>query len=95
MAGARPAPRESPDLDSAARAPVLASRSRASSTSTGISGPVIFAANHQSHFDMPVILRRCRRDGGTGVAPAMAKEFFKAHFYPDRVQLAGTVHEQR
>ena len=47
-----------------------------------ISAPVIFAANHQSHMDTPMILaalpvRLCYR-----VAPAMAKEFFKAHFFP-------------
>ena len=48
----------------------------------GLRGPVLFAANHQSHFDTPAILSalparlRCR------VAPAMAKEFFKAHFFP-------------
>jgi long-chain acyl-CoA synthetase len=49
----------------------------------GLDGPVIFASNHQSHMDVPVILAampgRCRAN----VAPAMLKEFFKAHFYPD------------
>ena len=48
-----------------------------------IRGPVIFASNHQSHMDTPVILialgrRRYR------VATAMAKEFFKAHFFPEQ-----------
>jgi long-chain acyl-CoA synthetase len=47
-------------------------------------GPVIFAANHQSHLDTPALLialpRRCRYK----VAPAMAKEFFAAHFFPER-----------
>lgn len=49
----------------------------------GLRGPVIFAANHQSHLDTPVILVslpirwRCR------VAPAMWKEYFEAHFHPE------------
>ena len=30
-----------------------------------LDGPVIFAANHQSHLDTPVILDRCRRAGAT------------------------------
>ena len=45
-------------------------------------GPVIFAANHQSHFDTPVILQALPARWRYRVAPAMAKEFFKAHFYP-------------
>jgi long-chain acyl-CoA synthetase len=47
-----------------------------------IQGPVIFAANHQSHFDTPVILDSLPPRFRYRVAPAMAKEFFKAHFYP-------------
>jgi len=47
-----------------------------------LTGPVVFASNHQSHMDTPVILAalppRLRRQ----VAPAMAKEFFQAHFRP-------------
>ena len=50
----------------------------------GVSGPVIFAANHQSHFDTPVILQALPARWRYRVAPAMAKEFFKAHFYPDQ-----------
>jgi long-chain acyl-CoA synthetase len=46
-------------------------------------GPVIFAANHQSHMDVPVILTALPRARRARVAPAMAKEFFKAHFFPD------------
>jgi len=45
-------------------------------------GPVIFAANHQSHFDVPVILASLPGRLRARVAPAMAKEFFKAHFFP-------------
>jgi long-chain acyl-CoA synthetase len=46
--------------------------------------PVIFAANHQSHLDAPMILQALPPRWRYRVAPAMAKEFFKAHFYPDR-----------
>ncbi len=46
--------------------------------------PVIFAANHQSHFDTPVILDSLPPRFRYRVAPAMAKEFFKAHFYPEQ-----------
>ena len=47
-------------------------------------GPVIFAANHQSHMDTPVILDALPPERRYRVAPAMAKEFFKAHFYPEQ-----------
>jgi len=47
-----------------------------------IPGPVIFAANHQSHLDTPVILQALPVRWRYRVATAMAKEFFKAHFYP-------------
>ena len=46
-------------------------------------GPVIFAANHQSHFDTPMILQALPPRWRYRVAPAMAKEFFAAHFYPE------------
>ncbi len=46
--------------------------------------PVIFAANHQSHMDGPVILTALPRRLRYRVAPAMAKEFFKAHFFPEQ-----------
>ncbi len=45
-------------------------------------GPVIFAANHQSHMDVPAILWVLPARWRYRVAPAMAKEFFRAHFYP-------------
>jgi long-chain acyl-CoA synthetase len=48
-----------------------------------IDGPVIFAANHQSHMDVPVILAALPARIRAHVAPAMAKEFFKAHFFPE------------
>jgi long-chain acyl-CoA synthetase len=50
----------------------------------GLAGPVIFAANHQSHFDTPAILDALPARWRYRVAPAMAKEFFKAHFYPEQ-----------
>jgi len=48
-----------------------------------LEGPVIFAANHQSHMDVPVILAAMPARVRARVAPAMAKEFFKAHFFPE------------
>jgi long-chain acyl-CoA synthetase len=44
--------------------------------------PVIFASNHQSHFDVPGILAALPANWRYRVAPAMAKEFFDAHFHP-------------
>jgi long-chain acyl-CoA synthetase len=49
-----------------------------------IDGPVIFAANHQSHFDGPVILDALPPKWRYRTAPAMMKEFFNAHFFPER-----------
>lgn len=48
-----------------------------------LEGPVVFAANHQSHFDVPVILAALPGHWRQMVAPAMAKEFFTAHFFPE------------
>ncbi len=47
-----------------------------------LDGPVVFASNHQSHMDVPVILAALPGRWRERVAPAMAKEFFKAHFFP-------------
>ncbi len=47
-----------------------------------IAAPVIFAANHQSHMDTPVIMAALPPRLRYRLAPAMAKEFFKAHFFP-------------
>jgi long-chain acyl-CoA synthetase len=49
-----------------------------------LKGPVVFAANHQSHMDGPAVLIALPRRWRYWIAPAMAKEFFKAHFYPDQ-----------
>jgi long-chain acyl-CoA synthetase len=49
-----------------------------------IHGPVIFAANHQSHFDAPVILDSLPPRWRYRTATAMSKEFFNPHFFPER-----------
>jgi len=48
-----------------------------------IQGPVVYAANHQSHMDAPVILAAMPSMQRNRVAIAAAKEFFAAHFHPD------------
>ncbi|MDP2318145.1 MAG: AMP-binding protein [Acidobacteriota bacterium] len=48
----------------------------------GIRGPVVFAVNHQSHLDVPVVLSVLPGAWRARIAPAMAKEFFAAHFFP-------------
>src|SRR5262245_61908873 len=50
----------------------------------GIDGPVIFAANHQSFMDGPVIMAALPAKWRYTVAPAMAKEMFAAHFFPEK-----------
>jgi long-chain acyl-CoA synthetase len=47
-----------------------------------LEGPVVFAANHQSHIDVPVIMAALPGRWRARAAPAMQKEFFKAHFFP-------------
>ena len=47
-----------------------------------LDGPAIFAANHQSHLDTIAILLALPARWRYKIAPAMAKEFFKAHFFP-------------
>jgi len=49
-----------------------------------VRGPVIFAANHQSHMDTPVILMALPPRWRYRTSTAMAKEFFKAHFFPEQ-----------
>jgi len=49
----------------------------------GLDGPVVFASNHQSHMDVPVILAALPGRWRRRVAPAMLKEFFTAHFHPE------------
>lgn len=52
-----------------------------------LSGPVIFAANHQSYLDTPVILASLPAHWRRRIAPAMWKEYFDAHFHPQRHSL--------
>ena len=59
-----------------------------------LDGPVVFASNHQSHFDTPVILAAMRGRVRARVAVAMAKEFFKAHFFPQEHTALAVVHQQ-
>ena len=70
------------------------SRWRGASTCETIDRPVIFAANHQSHMDVPVILTALPPRLRYRVAPAMAKEFFKAHFFPEQYGRQRVVHQQ-
>jgi long-chain acyl-CoA synthetase len=46
-------------------------------------GPVVFAANHQSHMDTPAIFAALPPSWRYALAPAMAKEFFTPHFNPE------------
>jgi long-chain acyl-CoA synthetase len=50
----------------------------------GLDGPVVFAANHQSHMDTPAVLWAMPARWRYRVAVAMAKEFFRAHFFPEQ-----------
>ena len=49
-----------------------------------VTGPAIFASNHQSHFDTPVILKALPGRWRRAIAVAMWKEYFEAHFFPAR-----------
>jgi 1-acyl-sn-glycerol-3-phosphate acyltransferase/acyl carrier protein len=48
----------------------------------GLEPPVIFASTHQSHFDVPSIFAAMPARWRYRLAPAMSKEFFRAHFFP-------------
>ena len=47
----------------------------------GMKGPVVFASNHQSYLDVPVILAALPASFRYRTAPAMRKEFFHDHFH--------------
>lgn len=49
-----------------------------------LEGPVIFASNHQSHLDTPLILSAVPKRFRFHTAVAMWKEYFDAHFWPER-----------
>ena len=44
-------------------------------------------------MDVPVILAALPGRVARAIAPAMAKEFFKAHFFPDGLSVAAGVHQ--
>jgi long-chain acyl-CoA synthetase len=50
----------------------------------GLEGPVIFASNHQSYFDVPSVLLALPPKWRYRVAPAMRKEFFAAKWEPEK-----------
>ena len=52
-----------------------------------VTPPVIFASNHQSYMDVPAILAALPARFRYCVAPAMRKEFFEAHYHPERYGL--------
>jgi long-chain acyl-CoA synthetase len=52
-----------------------------------LKGPIVFASNHQSYLDPAVILAALPTRWRYSVAPAMWKEFFDAHFHPERHSL--------
>jgi long-chain acyl-CoA synthetase len=52
-----------------------------------LEGPVIFAPNHQSHLDVPALMQALPAKWRYRLTPAMSKEFFDAHFHPERHSL--------
>ena len=48
-----------------------------------LEGPVIFSSNHQSLMDGPVIMAALPGRWRYRLAPAMVKEMFAAHFFPE------------
>lgn len=52
-----------------------------------LEAPVIFAPNHQSHLDVPSLMAALPAKWRYRAAPAMSKEFFRAHFYPKQHSL--------
>jgi len=59
--------------------PVITGRDRL----RGLEPPVIFAANHQSHIDTPLILGALPARWRYRIAPAMYQEYFNMHYHPE------------
>jgi len=49
-----------------------------------VRGPVVLAANHESHLDTPIIFASLPMRLRRRIAPAVWKEYFDAHFHPER-----------
>src|SRR5690349_18546213 len=62
-------------------------RVRGAEALRSLRGPVVFASNHQSYLDPAAILAALPSRWRYSVAPAMWKEFFDAHFHPERHSL--------
>ena len=62
-------------------------RTRGLENLSGLEPPVIFAPNHQSHLDVPALMLALPPKWRYRVAPAMSKEFFRAHFFPGQFSL--------
>src|SRR5262249_13983569 len=50
----------------------------------GLAPPVIFAANHQSHLDTPLLVLLLPKPWRYRIAPAMYKEYFRPYFSPEK-----------
>ena len=59
----------------------------------GLEGPVIFASNHQSHFDVPSILWALPGHWRYRVAPAMARVLRRA-FSSGSISVENAIHQQ-
>jgi long-chain acyl-CoA synthetase len=49
---------------------------------SGVTAPVIFAANHTSHLDTPALFASLPHEWRNRLAPAIRAEFFRPHFEP-------------